>query len=166
MHDFVIDQANRVVPPRIVHSQATPGSATDTRVEGQIIALAVDATSRGYDISQLLLNGVKAGKIGDVNAFFLSMQCEGNDVYFLFDQAAPGTNSIDDTLSIAAGTAALTLTSGSGSAFPPSHLPVGNTMVDFYVERLIDKTLIVKCAAGKTAVLRFGPSSNSLPGAT
>lgn len=162
-HDIVIEQANWVVAPRIVHAQANPGDTADITVLGQPICLSVDSTSRGYDLSQLPWNGVKQGKVGDVNAFFISIQCETADVYYLFDSAAPGTNAIDETISIAAGTA---LSLKSASPYYPAHLPFGNSPLDIYLEHLVDKTLIVKCASGKTATLRIWPCSNSLPGAT
>ena len=168
MRNFTSDQADEVVPPCIVHSQASPGNTVDTRVEGQVIALSVDGTSRGYDISGLLWQGLKAGKAGDFNKLFLSIQCESNDVYFLFDSAAVGVNGIDDTQVIAAGQP-LVLPVGVGSApkvFPPAHMPLGLTSWDMTITSQTHKTLIVKCASGKAATLRMWASSCLEPGAT
>jgi hypothetical protein len=175
-HDYAIDQANRVVPPRIVYSQTSPGNAlsTSVRAEGQVICLQVTGTSKAYDLTSILWGGQKSGKSGDFDLLYVSMQCESNDVYFLFDQE-PATfgNTIDDTLQITAGTA-LSLTNGvagtppvpTATAYPPGHLPVGLTPVDYMLERQIDRTLIVKCSGSNTAKLRIWASSPLSPGAT
>lgn len=159
-NEYSVNQSSNIRPPRV----------------GQIIALAVDATSRGYDISQLKWNGVPIQKIAQHNHFFLSIQCETNDVYFAFDQAAAGLNSIDDTSAIAAAgtmvTPAITSVSAAPdyiptltAAAPPAHLVGGLPPIDVRIDHLVDKTLIVKCAAGKTATLRMWPSSQNEPAA-
>lgn len=163
-HDYAIDQASDIRPPRAA----------------QVLALTVDATSRGYDLTALPWNEVGVTKGGNRNHFFLSVQCEGTgDVYFILDRAPVGTNTIDDTTSIAAGTAftkATIQTPASATAAPdytptystalyPAHLVAGLPPVDIRIDRQIDKTLIVKCASGKTATLRFWPSSKNEPGA-
>lgn len=160
--DYSVSQSSNVVPPRIVKNLTSVQGGTPAPI-GQVVALTIDATSRGYDISQLLWQGQKQGNAGDVDAFYLSFQAESNDVYFLFDSDAAGTNSIDDSLAIAAGTA-LSLT--TGTSFPPAKIIAGLPPVDVRIERAVDKTLIVKCASGKSAILRFWPSSQRMPGAT
>lgn len=159
-HDYSVDQNCDVQAPRA----------------GEMIAISVDATSHGYDLTKLVWNGTSVVKLLSNNSFFVSIQCELNDVYFLFDQAPVGTNTIDDTSVITPGTAlslpAVTSTTGAPdyirtftAAVPPMHLVAGLPTVDYRINRLVDKTLILKCAAGKTATFRIGPSSKNLASA-
>lgn len=131
---------------------------------GQIIALAVDATSRGYDLTALLWNGVTAVTKAKQDEFFLSFEAETNDVYFGFSGNAPGADTIlDTTITAAGGTPAL----DAGPTFTSAQcakIVNGLPPVDYRIVRTVDKTLIVKCAAGKTATLRFWTSSKSVPG--
>lgn len=159
--EYSVQQASNIRPPRA----------------GEILALSVDATSRGYDISALTWNGVPLTKLSNNNKYYLSMQCEGaGDVYFALDRAAAGTNSIDDTAAIAAGSPLVLPAASSFSSAPdyirtfasavyPAHLVAGLPPIDVRIDHLIDRTIIVKCASGKTATLRFWPSSQNEPGA-
>lgn len=131
---------------------------------GQVICLAVDSTSRAYDISKLAWNGVSVVKTSNRNEHFISLQCESNDVYFAFSSTAQGSaETIDDTASVTAGSVtALALPS---TPFPPAHLVAGLPPIDVRLDRQVDVTLIVKCVSGKTATLRIWPSSQNYPGA-
>lgn len=173
-HNYTIDQANEVTPPRIVYSQKSAGDALSTsiRAEGQVIALTVDGTSRAYDLTALLWEGLKAAKAANFDKIFVSLQCEGSDVYFLFDQEpASFGNSIDDTLTIAAAgtlafTSGITANVPAAKAYPPAHLPAGMTSWDFTLTDQIDRTIHLKCKGSGTSTLRIWCSSPLQPGAT
>lgn len=142
-----LDQATNIVPPRA----------------GNIIALGVDATSRGYAIQSLQWGGQTVQQ--RPNQFYVTLLNDGsNDIFFAFDSAAPGTNEIADTsITSAGGTIAFdALTS---SICQCGKIPAGVWM-DVRIDRMVDQTLIVKCASGKTSTLRMWPSSQLMPGAT
>lgn len=147
---YETQQANNITPPRV----------------GQIIALNVDATSRGYDLTALLWNGVPANKSGLEDYFYLSMQCETNDVFYAFDGQAVGADAIDDTQATAAGGTPALDTPGALVHAQCARLISGLPEVPVRINRGIDKTLILKCASGKTAIIRIWASSQSTPGVT
>ena len=165
MRDYSVEQSSNIVPPRIVTSATTDAGGTPPTF-GQVVAITVDATSRGYDLTQLLWGGEKTGDLKREDHFFVSFQTDSNNVYFLLDSAAVGTHAIDDTQAIAAGTALTTLPAGIGNAFPPAVIIAGLPPVDVRIERQVDKTLIVKCASAKTSILRFWLSSQRDPGSS
>ena len=138
---------------------------------GAIIALAVDATSRGYSLSGLALAAQGAAQQAAsplvqkrANQFFVTLMNDGSsDIYYTLDSAAVGVNEISDTAVTAAGGTigfdALPL-----STCQCAKIPAG-VWVDERLDHLTDLTLIVKCASGKTSTLRFWVSSQSMPGA-
>lgn len=145
------EQSNNVVAPRL----------------GQIIAQAVDATSRGYDLTIIAFNAVKAANLGLEDEFFIDVMAEGNDVFWATDSAAPGVNAIDDTAATAAGTPpTLDDPTTVHTGLKCGHLIAGQPSISVRLDRAVDKTLVLKCAAGKTATFRYWPSSQSTPGVT
>jgi hypothetical protein len=156
------DQEGNIVPPRI----------------GFVLVQSVDQTSHGYDMTVLTMqdeNFLLAKQGLCKNEAWWDLEAIGGDIFFVFDTAAVGTNTIDDTVTNAAGTAwsnaknTNNLTNGfppggSATAFPCARIASG-TIRPVRVDRMNDKTLILKCASGNTATLRMTPSSQSLPGA-
>lgn len=150
------------MPPRV-------GSATGP---GSIVTQAVDATSRGYDMTQLQftdeINSAPKGQTR--NDLYVDCEAVGGDIYLVFDAAAAGTNTIDDTVANAAGTAWVRgnagVQAGSGATvWNPAHILQG-TIRTFRISRQLDKTIILKAASTKTATLIMTQRSQSLPGAT
>ncbi len=137
------DQDGNIVPPRW----------------GFVIAQTCDATSRGYDLTALVFQdesvSVSKGQTG--NQIWLDLEAIGADVYFAFDSAAVGTNSINEATVNAAGAAWTGFTANA-----PGHIASG-TVRPVRIDRAVDKTLILK---GAGATLRISQSSQSLPGAT
>jgi hypothetical protein len=152
MGDTVQDQEADIQPPRV----------------GYIIALNVDATSRGYDLTQLCLQdedpSVQRGT--RKNDVYLTLEnCDSaNAIYFGFDSANVSVNQISDTNVQAAGAAPLVFDS-LPSATCQAATVRPNVTRDIRINRLVDRTLILKCAASTTAVLRIGVTSKSLSGA-
>lgn len=140
------DQEGNIQPPRY----------------GFIAVIAVDGTSRGYDLTALQLQdeapAVAQGQIQ--NEVFFTLENTGTSpIYFAFDSAAVGVNTINDAAATAAG-GALTFVAGGCASIP------GPGARDERINRQIDKTLVVKCATGQTSTLRIEVTSQSLPGAT
>jgi hypothetical protein len=157
MNELAVTQANNVVPPRL----------------GNIICIAVDATSRYYDLSAILFNRVPSGKKTTVDWIYLSLQCESNDVYYAFDYApsTTGDTILDTTATAAGGAPAL---DAVGTLVTPvqilsaqcAHLVSGLPEIPVRIQRGIDNGIILKCAAGKAATFRMWASSESSPGVT
>lgn len=126
-------QADNVLPP----------------VQGATIALAIDATSRPYDLQSVVLGS--DGSKSPTDHVFLTLQNDGaNTIYFAC--AASNANAIDDTAVLAAGSP---LSFANGYCAP---LFAGSS-IDFRVQKTLHRYLIVKCASGKTSTLRFYASS-------
>lgn len=150
------------LPPRV---GATAGNGT-------VVTQAVSATSQGYDMSVLQFpdESSSAAKGLTVNDLWLDLEAVGGDLYFAFDPAAPGVNTIDDTVANAAATAWVKgnagIQAGSGATvWNPGHILSG-TIRRVRIDRKLDRTIILKAAATKTATLILSQSSQSLPGAT
>lgn len=150
MGDIIQDQEADIQPPRI----------------GFIIVQAVDGTSRGYDLTQIQLQDESIGAKNGLtrNEVYLTMENAdaSNAVYFAFD-SAPVANAvvIDDTAVNAVNTTGAMVFTANGCA--PLQ-PLGAR--DERINRSIDKTLILKCASGKTAKIVIEITSKSLPGAS
>ncbi len=117
--------------------------------------LAVDATSRPYNIALLPLGG--QATVNTVNPgndhVFVTMHADGGDIYYFFDSA---TATVDDTAKITAGTAA-SATSMSAATTACAKLLSG-TSIDLRINRRDDKWLVVKTSTS-TAILRMYASS-------
>jgi hypothetical protein len=166
--DYSVSQSSNIIPPRLAKQMDATRAATAgvaQTVVGQVIAITVDATSRRYDLTQLLWQEMRQGNLGDADAFFVSFQTDSNNVFFLLDSdaAAATANAVSDTATLNPGDA---LVLPTASPFPGAVIIAGLPPVDVRLNRQVDKTLIVKCAAAKTSVLRFWPSSQRMPGAT
>jgi hypothetical protein len=154
MTSNIQDQDGYVVPPRVSY----------------VVSQAVDATSRGYDVTQLNFQDedpqILSTGSGKQNYVWVDMEAVGNDIYFAFDSAAVGTNTISDTQINTAGTAwtGWTPPASANTGYPPGIIVAG-TIRPVRLNRQMDKTLILKCAATKTATLIMTPSSQSMPGA-
>lgn len=141
-----------------------------------VMCQAVNATSHSYDMRVLVFPDENATQVkqGNVNnSVWVDLEAIGGDIYFLFDSAALGTNTIDDTQVNAAGTPwSLATTNptgwtygGGATVLVPAHIPTG-TFRPVRINRNVDITLHLKCSGSGTATLRMSPSSQSLPGAT
>jgi len=167
MLDYSVDQSADIQPPRA----------------GQSIAIAVTSTSQGYDLTKLLgwneenptAQAAPAGTPGQKNLFFLSMQALSNDVWILLDYAPSGTNSVTDAPA-GQNTSPLTLPAPSSiggtapyqyrvfsAAQPGERIVQGIPSQDLRIDRIRDRTLIVKCASGNSGTLVLWPSSKNMP---
>jgi len=144
--DQSVDQASNVVPPAI----------------GYIIALTVDGTSRGYDLTPLAYFGAHNGQN---NQMYWTFNVDGiSDVFYAFDSAAVGVNEISDTAILAAGSTLAFDSPGLGLATCMcGKIPAG-VWKDERVDHFSHKTLILKCATGKSSTLRFWLSSQPMAG--
>ena len=132
-------QSDNIVPPRL----------------GKIVAQAVDATARPYDLTALAL-GAAFHNDGTDEYIYVDLHAEGNDIYFQFNSATSAV--LDDTIAVAAGgTMAFANTS-------PMRLVAGTTF-PMRIQRNVDKFLILKCKAAQTATLRMYASSQPTPSA-
>ena len=151
MHPIAFEQDLNITPSRA----------------GQQIALGVTSTSEAYDITQLPLDGCIAqqGGAGADDPIFVRLQADGNNIYYTFTCAtqAAATAINDANVTVAGSVTALTGTqqNSANCEFIPA-----NSSIDFRIWRSIDKTLVVKCAAGLTATLRLRASSQRFPGAS
>lgn len=127
-------QADNIRPPRKSH----------------IIALAVDATARAYDLSSLEMGGKNFNAGASLrDAIYLTLEAETADIYYYFDTATSST--LDDTAKVSAGGSLAYATTYA------MRIPQNDTR-DVRIERSTDKFLVVKTATG-TATLRFYASS-------
>lgn len=147
--DYSVSQASNITPPRV----------------GQVLALAVDATSRGYSISPLTFAGQGALQGNRPNQFYLRLFNDGaNNVYFAFDSAAVSVNEISDTAITSAG-GTLAFDTLPANTCQCDVIGPGDYQ-DVRIDKFEDVTLIVKCASGKTSTLRIRARSQSMPGIT
>jgi len=132
---------------------------------GFVMNQAVDSTSRGYDMRKLQFadETFTVRQASQANLVWVDLTAEGADVYYVFDSAAVGTNTLDDT-SINAVGVAWTGFPAAGTHTHAGVIKVG-TSRQVRIDRQQDITLILKTASG-TANLRINQSSQSLPGAT
>lgn len=149
MGDIIQDQEADIQPPRI----------------GFIVVQSVDGTSRGYDLTKLQLQdeslGAAAGLTRNEVFFTMENKDSANVIFFAFDsQPVANAVSIDDTANNAVQSNGSIGFTANGCA--PLQ-PLGSR--DERVIRNTDKTLILKCASGKTAILVIEVTSKSLPGA-
>jgi hypothetical protein len=144
MTSNIQDQEGNILPPRI----------------GFVMAVTVDSTSRGYDLTLLKFQDEGLAPNGNSlkNELWLRLTAVTNDVFFAFDSAAAGTNTINDATLNAAGSAAAFTSGGCDKV-------VAGTTVQVRIDRLVDKTLILK-AASASGSLRISQASQSLPGST
>jgi hypothetical protein len=157
MTSNIQDQDGYIIPPRV----------------GFVVCQAVDSTSRGYDMTALNFQDedplILSKNSSKQNYIWVDMEAITADIYFAFDSAAVGTNTILDTTTNTAGTAwtapGWTPPASANTSYPCGHIAAG-TIRPVRVDRQTDRTLILKCASGSTATLRMTPSSQSLPGAT
>ena len=148
-----VSQAANIVPARI----------------GYAIAVAVDSTSRGYDLTKLQSWQLHPGQ---ENQMYWSLQNDGSsDIYYAFDQQAVGVNKINDATILSAGSAlafdaqSVVANASQGSAnCMCTKIPAG-VWKDERVDRVVDATLILKCAANTTSTLRIWISSQPMNGA-
>lgn len=144
----LLDQFCNDLPPRVT----------------AVVAQAVDATSRHYDLTvlQLVDEALTVAPGGQVkNEVRLLVQAESNSVYVAF--YSDGTKTIDDTNINTAGTAWTKSPSSTASA--PAVIPAGTSRV-FRIDRQVDKQIYLKCSGTNTATARIYQLSQSLPGAT
>jgi len=122
-------------------------------LNGAVMALAVDATSREYDLSVIAL-GVDFGQKPNAD-FYVDIDADGNNVYYTFSAASGKT--VDDTAAIAAAGAVVFTANAAKIIW-------ANTTKPLYYNRSLHRYMQVKCAAGKTATLRLHVSSTLRPG--
>lgn len=128
-------QAANVVPPR----------------RGKIIALAVDATARPYDLRALDLAGYIGGDKPDSRHVYLDLQAVGGDVWLQF---SPDTqNDLNPAAALAAGSP-LAYDNTHGSRIPQ------NAERSVRIDRSVDKWLTVRTSSG-AATLILSASSES-----
>ena|ERR1700733_4861243 len=144
--DQSVNQACNVVPPRIAY----------------IVVVTVDSTSRGYDLTKLAFFGAHNGQ---GNQMYWSLQNDGaNDIYYALDSAAVGVNEISDTAILAAGSTLAFDSPGAGLATCMCAKINAGIWKDERIDHLVDKTLILKCAAGNTSTIRIWLSSQPMAG--
>ncbi len=131
-------QADNVVAPRL----------------GAVLAQAVDATARPYNIGILPLGGKARTITNQIDHIYLTLHADGGDVHYYFNSATSAV--LDNTVTNAAG-AALTATSMASTM--SARIPSG-AYVEVRIERSVDTWLIVKTVTG-TATLRMWASSQA-----
>jgi len=117
---------------------------------GKVLAVAVDATARAYDLTALAFGD---DPYQAVKAQFcdITVQADGNDIFFYFDSATG--SALSDTAVVSA---------GGTAAFADTYAAKidSGTFQTFRIRRNLDKFIQVKCASGKTATLRLYASSH------
>lgn len=124
--------------------------------EGQLLALTVDATGRGYDLSVLTINSQKFQANVD-EAVFLTLRNDSTttNLYYKFALTQGAAAALDPAVTLAAGSP-LAFTTTSCEFIPPS------SAINHRIHRPTDKFLGVRTSSG-TTVLRLYPSSESTP---
>lgn len=89
MNSAVATQSFHVVPPR----------------KGKVIALAVDATAREYDMRSLQLDGWAPGEGATSKTVFVTLQAITADAWIYFASAHAASQVLDSTSKISAGSA-------------------------------------------------------------
>jgi|SRR6266850_2886624 len=138
-NDQVITQAEWVTPA----------------INGEMLCIAVDATSREYDLWTIAL-GTDGTKKPEAK-FYLTASADGNNVYYT--TSALSGKTVDDTATVAAAGAVAFTANAADVIFASTKEPI-------YVGRGESRYLQIKCASGKTATLRVRLSSCLRPGDT
>lgn len=125
-------------------------------VNGEMVCIAVDATSREYDLWGVALGTDSSKKPGSV--FYITISADGNNIYYTTSAAASKT--VDDTAAMAATSAPIAFTANAADVI------FANTKEPVYIDRTAARYLQLKCAAGKTAVARIRLSSCLRPADT
>ncbi len=124
-------------------------------VNGEMLCIAVDATSREYDLWTIAL-GADATKKPE-SKFYLNISADGNNVYYT--TSATSSKTADDTAAVAAGGAVAFTANAADVIF-------ASTKEAVYIDRTANRYLQLKCAATKTATARIRLSSCLRPGDT
>lgn len=133
-----VSQDANILPPRV----------------GQVIALAIDATARAYDITVLSFNGEPWHAVPAQQVYLtLRNDSAATNIYYQF--GATNTASLDPAAAVTAGVA-LAYANTYGDFIPPGGV------VNVRIHRDQDKFLVVRTATG-TSTLRFYASSESSP---
>jgi hypothetical protein len=122
-------------------------------VNGAVVVISVDGTSREYDLSTIAF-GLDFGEKPNAD-FYVDASADGNAVYYTVSSASGKT--VDDTAAMAAGGAVAFTANACQVIFASTTKPL-------YYNRTTHRYLQVKCASGQTAKLRLNVSSCLRPG--
>jgi len=122
-------------------------------INGAVVVISVDATSREYDLSTIDF-GLSFTEKPNAD-FYVDASADGNNVYYTVSSTSGKT--VDDTAA---------MTAGGAVAFTANACQVifASTTKPLYYNRTTHRYLQVKCAAGLTAKLRLNVSSCLRPG--
>lgn len=139
--------------PEITTAIAQDADIQPPRV-GQVIALAIDATARAYDLTALAFNGEPWHAVV-AQTLYLTMRNDSAATSIYFQFGVTNTAVLDPAAVVAAG-GALVYANTYGD-----FIPAGG-VVNVRIHRDQDKFMVVRTASG-TATLRFYASSESTP---